>query len=268
MKSRIRHTFVTCPNVHALYACSVPSGWVGGWDGTRRAEDASAPRNVVRRDAGVDGGCPRGASRCRCAPNSGPVAEALRSWPGGSVVRPGPARRRPSPWKTGAAVKPDSWERVYRGSLIDVTVERWGDRRREVVEHPGAVAIVAVDSHDQLTLVRQLREPARKSLLELPAGTLETGEDPLTTARRELAEETGLFGGEWSELGRFYTTPGFCREYMHVYLAQRAQAGDSSPAGDEDLEVVRWPAPAVEERLAEIEDAKTLAGLLLYLRAR
>lgn len=165
-------------------------------------------------------------------------------------------------------MRPDSSRTVYAGRLIGVTVERWGAHEREVVEHPGAVAVVAVDVEGCVTLVRQLREPARKRLLELPAGTAEPGEEPLATARRELREECGLTGGEWRELAAFWTTPGFCRERMHLFAAEGVAAGEAEPAGDEELELVRWPLTEVEERLAEIEDAKTLAGLLLYLRTR
>lgn len=163
---------------------------------------------------------------------------------------------------------PDSSHRVYEGSLIDVTVERWGEHEREVVEHPGAVAIVAVDRQGCVTLVRQLREPARKRLLELPAGTAEAGEEPLVTAQRELAEECGLRGGEWRELAAFWTTPGFCRERMTLFAAEGVEVGEAKPEDDEDLELVRWPLAEVRDRLGEIEDAKTLAGLLLYLQAR
>jgi ADP-ribose pyrophosphatase len=166
------------------------------------------------------------------------------------------------------ALAPDSSRTVYEGNLVSLTIERWGDHDREIVEHPGAVAIVAVDGDGLLTLVRQLREPARARLLELPAGGLEDGEEPLQTARRELAEETGLSGGRWEEAAAFYTTPGFCRERMHVFFAEDLEAGEASPAGDEDLELVRWPVAEVADRLGEIEDAKTLAGLLLYLRRR
>ena len=119
-----------------------------------------------------------------------------------------------------------------------------------------------------MTLVRQLREPARKRLLELPAGTAEPGEEPLATARRELQEECGLTGGEWRELAAFWTTPGFCRERMHVFAAEGVERGEASPAADEELELVRWPVAEVGERLHELEDAKTLAGLLLYLGTR
>jgi ADP-ribose pyrophosphatase len=163
-------------------------------------------------------------------------------------------------------VRPDSSRTAYHGKLFDVTVERWGDHDREIVEHPGAVAIVAVDREGAVILVRQLREPARKELVELPAGTLEEGEEPLATARRELAEETGLTGGRWRELASFYTTPGFCREHMHLFLAEDLEPGDAQQEEDESIELVRVPREELEARIDEIEDAKTLAGLLLYLR--
>jgi ADP-ribose pyrophosphatase len=164
--------------------------------------------------------------------------------------------------------EPDSARRVYQGRLLGLTVERWGDHEREIVEHPGAVAIVAVDGDGFVTLVRQLREPARERLLELPAGTAEPGEDPLATARRELREECSLTGGDWRELAAFWTTPGFCRERMHLFAAEGVERGEASPADDEELELVRWPVAEAAERLQEIEDAKTLAGLLLYLNRR
>jgi ADP-ribose pyrophosphatase len=155
---------------------------------------------------------------------------------------------------------------VYEGRLLGLTVERWGDNEREIVEHPGAVAVVAVDDEGCVTLVRQLREATRGRLLELPAGTAEPGEGPLETAQRELQEECGLTGGEWRELAAFWTTPGFCRERMHLFAAEGVEHGEPSPAADEELELVCWPVAEVAGRLGEIEDAKTLAGLLLYLR--
>ncbi len=155
----------------------------------------------------------------------------------------------------------------YDGKLFDVVVEEWDGREREIVEHPGSTAIVAV--HDgAVVLVRQLREPARKPLLELPAGTLEDGEEPLASAQRELAEEVGLQGGRWRELSGFWTSPGFLREYMHIFLAEELEAGESDPEDDEEVEIVRWPVGEIAERIEELEDAKTIAGLLLYLRTR
>jgi ADP-ribose pyrophosphatase len=163
-------------------------------------------------------------------------------------------------------LKPDESRTVYDGKLFDVILERWGEHDREIVEHPGAVAVVAVDRDGMVALVRQTREAARKQLLELPAGTLEEGEEPIASAQRELAEETGLTGGTWRELAVFYTTPGFCRERMHLFAAEGVEAGEAKPEADEDVEVVRWHMSEIASRLDEIEDAKTLAGLLLYLR--
>jgi ADP-ribose pyrophosphatase len=162
--------------------------------------------------------------------------------------------------------QPDSSRVLYDGSLFGVVVEEWSGREREIVEHPGATAIVAVDRGGCVTLVRQLREPARKELLELPAGTLEAGEEPLASAQRELQEEVGLTGGRWRQLGAFYTTPGFCTERMWVFLAEDVDRGDASPEEDEQFEVVRWRVDEIEARLGELEDAKTIAGLLLYLQ--
>ena len=165
-------------------------------------------------------------------------------------------------------MKADEARTAYSGRLIDVTVERWGDHEREIVEHPGAVAIVAVDTDGMVALVRQPREAARKHLLELPAGTLDAGEEPLLSARRELSEETGLSGGEWTHIATFWTTPGFCREVMHVFVAEHVDEGEQRLEDDESIELVRVPVAEIASLLPELEDAKTLAGLLLYLRAR
>jgi ADP-ribose pyrophosphatase len=175
-------------------------------------------------------------------------------------------------------VKPDGARTVYEGKLVSVTLERWGEHEREIVEHPGAVVVAAVDRDGCIHLVRQLRESIRGELLELPAGTLKPGEPPLEAARRELAEETGLSGGEWREAAAFWTTPGFCRERMTLFFAEGVEAGQAGDclrdrinpvpeavSEDESFELVRWPVAEIGARLGEIEDAKTLAGLLLYI---
>src|SRR5204863_4283436 len=164
--------------------------------------------------------------------------------------------------------EPDASRTAYDGQQFDVVVERWGERQREIVEHPGATAVVAIDADGFLVLVRQTREPARKQLLELPAGTLEPGEMPLETAKRELDEEVGLHGGEWRELATFYSSPGFCRERVHVFLAENVEDGEPSPEEGEDLEIVRWRVDGIDERLAELEDATTSAGPPRSLRPK
>ena len=165
-------------------------------------------------------------------------------------------------------MNPDESRTVYDGKLFDVTIERWGDNEREIVDHPGAVAVVALDAEDRIVLVRQLREPARRKLLELPAGTLDEGEEAEACARRELAEETGLTGGDWERGPSFWTTPGFCRELMHVFFAEGVGEGEQHHDADEDIELVRIPLAELPSRIDELEDAKTIAALLLYLRRR
>jgi ADP-ribose pyrophosphatase len=165
-------------------------------------------------------------------------------------------------------MNPDESRRVFEGKQISVDVEHWGGHEREVVRHPGAVAIVPIDVAGRVTLVRQLREPARKRLLELPAGTREPDEEPLATAKRELVEEAGLGGGEWRLAATFFSTPGFCDELVHVYVAEGVEETQREPQEDEEIELVRVPVSGLESLLPEIEDAKTLVGLLLYLRER
>jgi len=165
-------------------------------------------------------------------------------------------------------VRPDESRTVYDGKLFDVVVERWGEHDREIVEHPGSVAIVAVDRDERVVLGRQLREPARRELLELPAGALEAGETPLACAKRELKEETGFRGGDWRGGPVLWTTPGFVREQMHVFFATDVDEGEAQTEADEEIALERIPVADVADRLAEIEDAKTLVGLLLLLRSR
>ena len=165
-------------------------------------------------------------------------------------------------------MKPDESRRVFDGKQISVDVERWGDNEREIVRHRGAVAIVAVDTDGYLALVRQPREPARKRLLELAAGTREPDEEWFETAKRELEEEAGLVGGDWRLAATFFSTPGFCDELVHVYIAEGVERTQRAPEDDEEIELVRVPVAELESCLVGIEDAKTLAGLLLYLRER
>ena len=152
--------------------------------------------------------------------------------------------------------------KLFEGAVFDV------ERRdgRDVVVHGAAVAIVPVDVEGTVTLVRQHRVAAAGPLLELPAGNVEPGEKPLETARRELREETGLHGGEWVEVGALFSTPGFCDERIHLFLARNLERGEASPESSEQIELVRIPGGDVPGLLSELEDLKTLAGLLVLLR--
>jgi ADP-ribose pyrophosphatase len=151
---------------------------------------------------------------------------------------------------------------LYEGPLFSV------ERRdgKDVVVHGPAVAIVPVDVHGELTLVRQPRVPAGGPLLELPAGGVEDGEAPLETAKRELREETGLHGGDWTKLATFFTTPGYVDEKIHLFLATGLERGEAEPEGSEQIEVARFPLAELDGLIAEIEDAKTLLGLLFLQR--
>ena len=176
-------------------------------------------------------------------------------------------------------------ELIHRGRLGDFRVDtvRFSDGRestREILGHPGAVAIVALDPDDQVLLVRQWRTAAGRILLEIPAGTLDivdpvkrTIEAPELAAPRELEEETGYRAGSWRKLAAFWTAPGFATELMHLYLAsdlEPAHGDRLGPDEDERLELVRLPfgdaIGAVES--GEICDAKSMVGLLLVARLR
>jgi 8-oxo-dGTP pyrophosphatase MutT (NUDIX family) len=159
---------------------------------------------------------------------------------------------------------------VWQGRIATVRVDRFryadgGEADREIVAHPGSVAIVAHDG-EQLYLVRQPREAVNEpDLLELPAGKLdEDGEGPLDTAKRELAEEIGKGARSWTHLTSFYTSPGFVDEECHVFLATDLYDESADADEDERIEIVTVPLTELDEAIRGCRDAKSLAGLLWF----
>jgi ADP-ribose pyrophosphatase len=158
---------------------------------------------------------------------------------------------------------------VYEGKIATVRIETFrhddgSEAEREVVAHPGAVAVLAHDG-ESIYLVRQPREPVNEEgLLELPAGKLDVeGESALECAQRELAEEIGKAATDWEELKRFYTSPGFAQEEVTVFLATGLRDESGEAEEEERIEIVPWPLDDLEGAIAECSDAKSLVGLLL-----
>lgn len=161
---------------------------------------------------------------------------------------------------------------IYEGRIIsvkldEITLPGGGTAFREVVDHPGAVVVAALDDEKRVFLVHQYRHPISRGLLELPAGALEPGEEPLAAAKRELREEVGLEADRWTSLPSFYSSPGFVNESLYPFLAQDLSFVPSDPDDDEVISVIRYPLVGLLERLDEIADAKTLATLLLVEKA-
>jgi ADP-ribose pyrophosphatase len=157
-------------------------------------------------------------------------------------------------WKT---------ETVFQGRIISLQVEHVtlpdGTRStREVVKHPGAVAVLAVHEGKML-VVEQYRKALQRALVEIPAGKLEPGEDPLAAAARELQEETGFSARELVPICSFYTSPGFADELIHLYYADQLEKGDASPDADEFLSVQALTLDEAKRAIADgaIRDAKT-----------
>jgi ADP-ribose pyrophosphatase len=160
-------------------------------------------------------------------------------------------------------------EYLYRGHILKLRLDqtRLENKQivqREIIEHTGAVAIVALDAKNNALMVRQYRSGASRELLEIPAGTIEEGEDPALCATRELKEETGYHALRWDNLGFFYSSPGFCTEKMYLYLARQLTLGAASPDADEILraEIIPLDQLVAQIQRGEILDAKTIVGLL------
>ena len=168
-------------------------------------------------------------------------------------------------------MKPEtlSSREIYKGKIFDVCLDRVSEEGKEyeraVVHHPGSAVIVPLFDDGTVALVRQYRHPARKHLLEVPAGSLEEGEDPKTGAIRELEEEIGVTADNVELISEFYVSPGFLSEKMHVYLATGLTETQQKLDDDENIEIVRIPLTEAVKLIGDgsIEDAKTIIGLLL-----
>ena len=163
---------------------------------------------------------------------------------------------------------------VYSGRIVNLRVDEviLPDGRitsREIVEHRGAVAVLAVDG-DNIVFVKQYRKPIEEMLLEIPAGTLESGESPEDCARRELVEETDMYPISLKEIVRFYSSPGFCTEKLYVFFADRFEKRHGTPDDDEFIKVEKIPLSRVEGMLksGEVKDSKTIIALLYFITDR
>ncbi len=165
-----------------------------------------------------------------------------------------------------------SSRKVFEGRAVKLrvdTVKLPGGREttREIVEHENCVAIVALDDADNILLVKQFRKPVEKDLLEIPAGGIDPGESPEDAVRREMREETGFLPRKVDKLGGFYSSPGFCTEYLHLYLATDLVDSPLQAEDSESISLVRVPLAQITGLIASgaICDAKSIAGLLAFL---
>ncbi len=161
-------------------------------------------------------------------------------------------------------------ERVYEGRILNLRVDQIRtsagvEALREIVENSGAVAMVALDADQYVTLVRQYRHAVRSLVIEVPAGKLDGDEDPLEGAQRELGEETGLQAARFELLGTYYPAPAWSTERVYLYLVTGLTPGPTHPEADEVIELLHMPlAEAIELiRSGDIIDGKTMAALLL-----
>jgi 8-oxo-dGTP pyrophosphatase MutT (NUDIX family) len=170
-----------------------------------------------------------------------------------------------------------SFERIdsdeqWRGKIATVYIDRFryddgAEKDREIIRHPGAVVVIALDG-DHLILITQPREAVdQQALLELPAGKLDVeGEEPLETAKRELAEEIGKGANDWKPITTFFTSPGLLDEEMHLFLATDLYDESAETDEDERIEIERVPLTQLDDVIARCHDAKSLVGLL-WLKA-
>ncbi len=164
---------------------------------------------------------------------------------------------------------------IYDGQVVKLRVDtiQTPDGRkttREIIEHSDCVAIIAIDDNDNVLLVNQFRKAVGKELLEIPAGGIDPGENPEDAVRREMQEETGFLPQKIERLSGFYSAPGYCSEYLYLYLATDLVPSQLYAEDTESISLVRVPIIHVSDFLAsgKICDGKSVAGLLAYLAYR
>jgi ADP-ribose pyrophosphatase len=168
-----------------------------------------------------------------------------------------------------------SSQKVFEGRAVKLRIDsvklpNGRETTREIVEHEDCVAIVALDDADNILLVKQFRKPVEKDLLEIPAGGIDPGESPEDAVRREMREETGFLPRKVAKLGGFYSSPGFCTEYLYLYLATDLVPKPLQAEDTDGITLVRVPLNEIPGLISSgaICDAKSIAGLLAYMEYR
>ncbi|MCX6150756.1 MAG: NUDIX hydrolase [Ignavibacteriales bacterium] len=160
-------------------------------------------------------------------------------------------------------------EILFRGKVFDLQVDELeynsgNSGVREIAVHPGGAVVVPIKNDGKIVMVQQYRYPLQKVLLELPAGKLDKNEDPFVCAVRELEEETGYKSNNVVRLGAIFTTPGFCTEILHIYLARDLQAGNHNrEEGEYGMEILEYSLPEIDDMIksGELMDAKSICGI-------
>ncbi|SNX55386.1 NUDIX hydrolase [Thermoanaerobacterium sp. RBIITD] len=166
-------------------------------------------------------------------------------------------------------------DKIFNGKIINLRIDNvvlpdGKTAKREIVEHPGGVSILAVNKNGKILMVKQYRKPAEKIMLEIPAGKLDPGESPEVCAKRELMEETGYIANNLKHIFSFYPSPGFSTEILHLYLALEIEKGEPHRDDDEFLEVYEYGLDEIKNMVmnGEIEDAKSLIAILYYINMK
>lgn len=164
-------------------------------------------------------------------------------------------------------------EKIYSGRVVQLTVDTLeyssGKKTiREVVEHPGGAVAVPFFPDGSLLLIQQYRHPLKGNVIELPAGKLDLNEDPLHCAQRELQEETGYESRQWTKLTAMLSTPGFCNEVLHIFLAENislSAQGQALEEGEQTIQLLRLPMNTILQMIErrEIVDGKTIVGIMM-----